>query len=333
VEVRIFPNLSNRAASRLQLFLPLGLRSHLRSCAGRFDVAHLHGFHHLPGALAAAELRRAGVPYLLSPNGTAPRLERRLLAKTVFDHTLGRGVLSGASLVLAVSEAERAQLAALGVAHERIRILPNPVLLDEFAALEERAEPAPGARRRVLYLGQLTPRKLVDVLVRALAALPAEVELEIAGGDGGCEPGLRALVRRLGLSARVRFAGLLRGPARLAALAAADAVAYAGRDEVFGLVALEALLCGTPVVVADDSGCGELIRRTGGGLLVPPGDAAALGRALSEILANREAWRARTRPAAAAIRRLFASDVVAETCEHLYDEAIRRASPIEEPAW
>jgi glycosyltransferase involved in cell wall biosynthesis len=333
IEVRVFPNLSNRAAYRLQLFLPLGLRGHLRRCAGDYDVAHLHGCHHLPGAIAAAELRRAGVPYLVSPNGTAPRHERRRLAKAVFDHTLGRGVLAGASAVLAVSEAERAQLEALGVARERIRLLPNPLSIAEFDAIPERRAPAPGARRRVLYLGQLTPRKLVDVLVRALAALPEDVELEIAGSDGGCEAGLRALVQRLGLGPRVRFAGLLRGRERLAALAAADAVAYAGRDEVFGLVALEALLCGTPVVVADDSGCGEVVRRTGGGLLVPPGDAPALAHALAQVLADPEAWRARARPAAAEIRRLFASDAVADTCARLYDETIRRESPVEEPRW
>src|SRR5262249_49932095 len=64
VEVRVFPNLSNRLAWRLQLFQPIGLRAWLRRCAGGFDVAHLHGHHHLPGAIAAAELLRAGIPYL-----------------------------------------------------------------------------------------------------------------------------------------------------------------------------------------------------------------------------------------------------------------------------
>ena len=47
---------------------------------------------------------------------------------------------------------------------------------------------------------------------------------------------------------------------------------YPSRDEIFGLVPLEALLCGTPVIVADDSGCGEVIQTVGGGQLVPVGD-------------------------------------------------------------
>jgi len=317
VELRVFPNLSNRLAWRLQFFSPIGLRSWLREHARDFDLAHIHGHHHLPGVIAAAELSRSGVPYLVAPNGTAPRIERRRLAKAAFDHTVGRHVLRGARGVIAVSEAERKQLEALEIAPARICGVPNSVDLDEFEGLPL---PTPTSKAtRVLYLGQLTPRKHVDVLVRAMSRLPEPVSLEIAGGDGGCEGSLRRLVQRLGLTSRVRFAGLLRGRGRLEALAAADVVAYAGRDEVFGLVALESLLCGTPVVVADDCGSGELIRRLGGGLCVPPGDDAALARALAAILAECEIWREAARRAAGEVRRLFSSDAVAATCQGIYE--------------
>ena len=327
VEVRVFPNLSNRLAYRRQFFQPIGMRGWLRDHARSFDVAHIHGHHHLPGAMAAAELRRAGVPYLVAPNGTAPRTGAQGLAKSAFDRTLGRNVLRGARGVIAVTEAERAQLETLGVARERIAILPNPLELAEFeGVVAPPARPAQQGVRRVLYLGQLIPRKQVDVLVRAVAELPQAAQLEIAGDDGGCGPALRELVRRLGLSSRVRFAGLLRGRERLLALAAADVVAYAGRDEVFGLVPLESLLCGTPVVVADDCGCGEVVGRVGGGLAVPPGDPRALARAIAAILAEPAGWRAAAREAALAIRQRFASDVVAALCEQVYEAAMQPAS-------
>src|SRR5262245_3442314 len=57
VEVRVFPNLSNTLAYRLQLYTPRGLRRYLRRGAQGFDLAHLHGCHNLPGAIAASELR------------------------------------------------------------------------------------------------------------------------------------------------------------------------------------------------------------------------------------------------------------------------------------
>jgi glycosyltransferase involved in cell wall biosynthesis len=325
VELRVFPNLSNRLGYRFQFFQPLGMRSWLRTHAGRFDVAHIHGHHHLPGTIAAGELRRAGVPYLVAPNGTAPVAGRRRLAKLVFDATLGREVLRGARGVIAVSEAERAQLEAQGVARERIFVVPNPVDLDEFAGLHASQARPEGGARRVLYLGQLLARKQVDVLVRAMAELPEPKLLEIAGNDGGCGPALRELVRELGLGSRVRFSGLLRGRERLDALAGADVVAYAGRDEVFGLVALESLLCGTPVVVANDCGCGEVVARVGGGLAVPPGDATGLARAIARILGEPARWRAAAREAAARIRACYASDVVAARCEVVYEAAMQPA--------
>ena len=92
-----------------------------------FDVAHLHACHNLPGAIAAAALARASVPYVVSPNGTALPIERRILAKRAFAATAGRHVLTGAARVLAVTNVERQQLTTLGVPRSRIVVVPNPV--------------------------------------------------------------------------------------------------------------------------------------------------------------------------------------------------------------
>ena len=80
VEWRVVRNLSNRLAYLRQLFTPLGLGAVLRANVHRFDVAHLHACRNLPGVVAAHHLHAAGVPYVLAPNGTAPRLERGSVA-------------------------------------------------------------------------------------------------------------------------------------------------------------------------------------------------------------------------------------------------------------
>jgi glycosyltransferase involved in cell wall biosynthesis len=330
VTLRIFPNVSNHLAYRWQLFLPLGLGEYLKQSAGQFDVAHLHACRNLPGAIAARHLHRAGVPYVLAPNGTAPRIERRQLAKRVFDVAFGAATVRRASRVLAVSEAERAQLRALGVSADRIRLVPNPVDLDEFqpppARGSFRSRLALGPTPLVLYLGQLLPRKRIDVLVRAFARLTArcapDARLIIAGNDMGAAAMARRASRDAGVAHRTIFTGLLRGRERLEALADADVVVYPSEAEVFGLVPLESLLCGTPVIVADDSGCAEIVGAVGGGQIVPLGDVAALGRAIDQVLDHPARWRSAAADGAARVRARYAGDSVCGRLDEVYRELV-----------
>lgn len=334
VRLEIFPNLSNRAAYHLQFFTPVGLASYLRRNGDRFDIAHLHACRNLPGAIAGRILYRARIPYVISPNGTAPLLERRLVAKRIFDAALGARTMRESARVLAVTEAERRQLREAGVENSRIAIVPNPVEEAEPAdarRVEEfRSRHAPGAGPVVLFLGKLTPRKGVHVLLDAFGRLThPDARLLIAGNDMGSGAEADRLIASLRLDRRARRIGLLTGRARLDALAAADLVVYPSRDEIFGLVAMEALLCGTPVIVCDDSGCGELVAALGGGLRVRYGDAHALAAAIDAVLAAPSLWRERARAAAPNVRRRFAADVVCERLEAVYAEVLlehRRAA-------
>ena len=140
----------------------------------------------------------------------------------------------------------------------------------------------------------------------------------IAGNDMGSGGAARAQAQALGIGACTQFTGLLAGPARLAALVDASVVVYPSQHEVFGLVPLEALLCGTPVVVAGDSGCGEVVARVGGGLVVPQGDVAALARAIAAVLDRPDEWREPVIEAGRRIRESYGADAVAATLDALY---------------
>jgi glycosyltransferase involved in cell wall biosynthesis len=305
--------------------MPLGLRRYLRQHGEQFDVAHLHGYHHLPGSIAAAELRRACIPYLVAPNGTAPRIERRRVAKWVFDNTIGRDVLTGARRVVAVTEAEKRQLERLGVPPATISIVPNPVDIETFS----NPPPRGNFRRRlgipferfVLYLGKMTPRKGVELLVEAFSRLRRPgLGLVIAGNDMGSGASIRRVVRELNLEESVRFAGQLEGSERVEVLVDAEVLAYPGRDEIFGLVPLEAILSGTPVVVADDSGCGEIIQRVGGGRVVSQGNVEALADAIWAVMQERLQPSFTLEEARGRIERLFSCDVVAGAWEEIYHD-------------
>lgn len=329
LHVHTFPNLSNRLAYHWQFFMPVGLATHLRRRARHFDIAHLHACRNLPGVIAARMLHRSGVPYVISPNGTAPVIERRILAKRLFDRTVGLHTLARSARVVAATAAERDQLLDLGFPPARIAVVPNPIDEREFASEPERRRfrqmHGLGEAPVVLFLGKLTPRKGVDVLLRAFRQLDRPgTRLVIAGNDMGSGQTVTALATALGLQGCIHRIGLLKGRDRLDALGAADVVVYPSRDEVFGLVALEALLCGTPVVVCNDCGCGEIIGQIGGGDSVPYGDPSRLAHAMASILDGGQMWRLRAREAGARVRARFGATVVCQRLEDLYQEVLHQ---------
>jgi glycosyltransferase involved in cell wall biosynthesis len=144
---------------------------------------------------------------------------------------------------------------------------------------------------RLACIGRVEPRKGIAVAVEALAALP-EATLTVDGPDEGHRADLEALAGRLGVAGRLRFT---RTPAdRVAgAYAAADAVLFPVTwPEPWGLVPLEAMSVGRPVVATGTGGSGEYLRDGENALLAAPGDAAALAAAVRRLAAT-EALRAR----------------------------------------
>ncbi|HEX9116292.1 MAG TPA: glycosyltransferase, partial [Anaerolineae bacterium] len=254
----------------------------------QFDLIHMHTVRTYQNAVLARHAAAGRVPFIISAHGTLPVIMQRQAAKRAYDLIAGRSLLAAASRMVAVSTAEAEQYRAAGIDARRIRIVPNGLDLDEFANL-----PAPGSFRRrfaslppqarlLLYLGRLHRIKGVDRLIEAFARLARQdgSVLIVVGPDDGDLANLRAVAARLGVGDCVWFAGPLYGRDRLAALVDADVVAAPSRYEIFGLVPFEALMCGTPVIVADDCGSGELIGEAGAGEVVSAGDIAGLAAAL-----------------------------------------------------
>jgi glycogen synthase len=168
------------------------------------------------------------------------------------------------------------------------RVVPNGV---EIAG--DGGVPRPIAvpfQRFVLGLGRVVAKKGFDLLLEAFALLaPRRPDLGLVlAGDGPGRTGLAAHAARLGVADRVHFAGAL-GRAEVAwAMAAADVFVLPSRVEPFGIVVLEALRAGRPVVVSSRGGAGEIVRHEREGLVADPLDSAQLAGAIARLLDDRD---------------------------------------------
>jgi phosphatidyl-myo-inositol alpha-mannosyltransferase len=200
-------------------------------------------------------------------------------------------------------------------------VLPNGIDLESFRGVDPAAQP-PGAR--LLFVGRLDARKGFPVMIRAFAGLAdrlPDVSLVVVG-DGrdrdavlSLAPDVRRRVTMLGATPRADV---------LACYAAADIfIGPATGSESFGIVLLEAMAAGLPVVASDIAGYRDVVRHDVEGLLVPPGDAAALGSAAARILAD-PTLAARLARAGRARARDFSWDTLVARVETRYEEAMRR---------
>jgi glycosyltransferase involved in cell wall biosynthesis len=275
--------------------------------AWRADLVHAHWW--FPGGAAvAARVARAGRPLVLTMHGSDVRLARGLApARAAYARVVRRaGAVTAVSSYLCAESRAMAPDVACEVA-------PMPVAADLFGA------PPPGAPRAgVLFVGRLTRQKGVDTLLRAAAAFRAPLTI---CGSGPEEGALRALAAELGLGARVRWLAT-QPQSRLADLyREAAVVAMPSHEEGLGLVAVEAGLCGTPVVGFRSGGLVDVVDDGATGFLVPPGDATALAGALDRV--SEDPSLAATLGAKAGARATrFAPDQVAARYRTIYERVI-----------
>lgn len=293
------------------------LASFLMEEVGRFDLLHVHGLWEWPGRYARQAAQRAHKPLVLSPRGMLEpwSLQQNAVLKRVSLALWERRNLHAAALLHATAETEARQFRALGL-RSPIAVIPNG--LDFPPPLERRAP-----TRKVLFLSRFHPKKGLDLLLRAWAALgPAREgwELELAGPD---ENGYRAVVegeaRRLGLGAEVRFTGPVYGEAKWGLLRSAALLVLPSRSENFGNVVAEALSQGVPVLTTQGTpwkpleprGCGWWVPASVPALEASLRRALALGPAgLAEMGGLAPAW----------VQATFSSQAVAgEILRHYQD--------------
>ena len=231
-----------------------------RAVAG-VDLVHLHNLWHYPQFATYLACRRQGIPYVVTPHGTLKpaALRYKALRKRVFMTLFQRWVLRHAAALHAITNEEADHFRRFSP-NVPIVVLPNGVDVNAFQDLPPRPVldqrfPTLQGHRVILFLGRLHSIKRLDVLCRAFVRLASErgdVRLLVAGHDStGYSETLRKILASDDALDKVVFAGFLEGELKLAALGGADLFVLPSQTEVRGLAALEAMVCGLPVVISE----------------------------------------------------------------------------------
>jgi D-inositol-3-phosphate glycosyltransferase len=247
-------------------------------------------------------------------------------------------ILESFDCVVATSPQEQTDLQSFVSTQGNTQIIPCGTDIDNFQVLSK-----PEARRQlglsttnktVLYVGRFDPRKGIETLVRAIAQIydgrdTSKLDMDklclliVGGSDPNQADGLERrriedLVAELGIKAQVNFVGMV-GHDRLPLYyAAADVCVVPSHYEPFGLVAIEAMACGTPVVASDVGGLQFTVVSEETGLLVPPQDVDAFAQAIERTLVD-QLWAQKARKQAARrVRNNFSWAGVAQQLSCLY---------------
>jgi glycosyltransferase involved in cell wall biosynthesis len=275
INVIYFKNLNNSLAFRYRIFLPIGFRAKIINEIQNFDIIHIHDYRSLLAIIACFYAKKYGIPYIIQPHGSLPRTSPKQYLKGIFDLIWGKSILINASKVIALTDAEREQILKIGVPQNKIKIIPNGIDLKQFSNL-----PTKGIFRSrynisneekiVLFLGRIHRIKGIDLLISAYSELLEEFphsRLVITGPDDGFLLELKEMIDSNNLEKNVVFTGPLFEFEKLSAYVDADVLVLPSRYETFPVTILEAMNCGTPVLLSNRCGISNLIQKNNAGLI------------------------------------------------------------------
>ena len=283
------------------------------------QIVHAHWW--VPGGLAVRYAQRHGRPFIVTLHGTDVAVARRFPGGRSFM----AGVLRQAATVTAVSTylaAEAAQ--AMDVPRTSLPITPMPLATGFMGDLD-------AARSGVVFVGRLTRQKGVHVLLEAMAILRREgmpLDLTIVG-DGPERGNLKAQARALGLT--VTFTGFIAPELVIDHLRDKQAFVLPALEEGLGLVVAEALTQAVPVVASRSGGIPDLLVDPEAGILVPPGEAAAVAAAIRSVV-KEERYRIGAWRAGRILAERLSPEKVAEQFEGLYTRSRSSRPSVASPA-
>ena len=284
---------------RLEGLLGARARKVARSLMADHDVVHLHGVWETILRVTAEEADRAEKPYLFTAHGMLGKvhLKTKGLKKRIAVALRYRRLFNGAVALHMANEIE-AELSSDAGLTPPMFVSPNGIAFEEIDPLPAQGTfratfPQVGSRPFILFLSRLHHVKGLDYLADAFKIFCEtndDVDLVVAGPDGGMQQAFEDAIISYGLQSRVHVVGPLYGRDKFAAYADADCFCLPSRHESFAIVLNEALACAVPAVYTKGCNRPDIVEADAG--LMVPHDAADIAAALSLVMSDPERRRA-----------------------------------------
>ncbi|MBX3732954.1 MAG: glycosyltransferase [Verrucomicrobiae bacterium] len=313
----------------------MALKRWLAAHTAAYDVVHTHGLFNFPYLFGAGAAARAGRPLVVSPHNSLDPYDLRkkaLLKRYVYGPWFVRPLLASAATVLCTTPLEAERLVTYGAdPRPEVAVIPLPVPVPPPAGPDPawRAQhDIPADATVILFLSRLDPKKGLNLLIEAFGRVagadPAAYLVVAGSGDDSVLAEARRLVEVLGLGGRVRWLGFVTGAEKQRAYAGCDLFALTSFNENFGIVVVEALYAGKPVLISREVYLHEMLAPHGCADVCEPtleSVTQALGRLVSDR-GHRQALAARAREVAVAA---FAPEKVRERLRDVYRQAVLKS--------
>jgi glycosyltransferase involved in cell wall biosynthesis len=316
-----------RPALMGKLFGPAQLRE-IRSHLAKADAVHLHCVWSVSTLQIAAAARQMGVPYVVSLHGMLDdwSMAQRAFKKRTYMAMGGRRMLEGAARVHATAQAEMDQ---------SVKWYPNgssaviPCLMDLQAYRHLPSKDVAQAKfpmladgdPNILFLSRVHYKKGCEHLIRAAAELSSRGvpgKIILAGsGDPEYIDRLKSLSRELGVDGRVHFVGQVTGEAKLSLYRNADAFVLPTSQENFGLVLIEAMACGVPIVTTKGVDIWSDVESSGAARIIEQ-DASAIASTIENLLSDRQRLKAMGETARPWVFNTYSEERLIGQYENLY---------------
>jgi glycogen(starch) synthase len=290
---------------------------------GGFDVVHGQDIYSPMALMSVFSAHKRKIPSLL----TCHSIHK---AGKIWQ-LINKPVVSGmrrADRVIAVSGAAKAYCVALGVPNDKIEIIPNGVDLSIFntkvdgSGMRDKLELArdPLAVTAIRFVKRKGPEYLVSAFSKVLESIP-NAKLVIAG-SGPEAANLRVQIRKLGMEKSVKILIGLKREEVAELMAAADVFVLPSLIESFGIVLLEAMAVGTPIVCTRTQGATEIVNDEVNGVMIPPADSDALADAILRVLNDSKLARALRTNGLKVVQKRFSWKKTAKMTLALYEKVI-----------